>query len=172
MYRHLNVTGSLDLIDLNLCKFTTDPKKGATIFEFYIGDRWVPLTKKTGEFLAPKTLRDRFGGVNTMKKFLVIYRTPSALERSLSTASKLTAELPTDLKTESIPLEELSSLVEDIHAETREASQNTDLDMREFLRTDKVLQSIQGELLNDTSKLTEIDKHIKRDTGIPRSWKK
>ena len=148
MYRHLNVTGSPDLIDLNLYKFTTDPKKGATIFEFYIGDRWVPLTKKTGEFLAPKTLRDRFGGVNTMKKFLVIYRTPSALERSLSTASKLTAELPTDLKTESIPLEELS------------------------LRTDKVLQSIQGELLNDTSKLTEIDKHIKRDTGIPRSWKK
>ena len=65
---------------------------------------------------------------------------------------------------ESIPLEGISSLVEDIHAKTKEASKNTDLDMREFLGIDKALQSIQGELLNNTSKLTEIDKHIKRDT--------
>ena len=36
--------------------------------------------------------------------------------------------------------------------------------MREFLGIDKVLQSIQGELLNNTSKLTEIDKRIQRDT--------
>ena len=65
---------------------------------------------------------------------------------------------------ESIPLMELSSLVEDIHVKTREASQNTDLDMREFLGIDKALQSIQGQLLNNTSKLTEINKRIKRDT--------
>ena len=36
--------------------------------------------------------------------------------------------------------------------------------MREFLGIDKSLQSIQGELLNNDSKLTEIDKRIKRDT--------
>ena len=72
--------------------------------------------------------------------------------------------LRTDLKMESIPLEELSSLVGNIHVKTREASQNTDLDMREFLGIDKALQSILGELLNSTSKLTEIDKCIKRDT--------
>ena len=36
--------------------------------------------------------------------------------------------------------------------------------MREFLGIDKALQSIQGELLNNTSKVTEIDKRIKRDT--------
>ena len=65
---------------------------------------------------------------------------------------------------ESIPVKELSSLVEEIHIKTREASQNTDLDMWEFLGIDKALQSIQGELLNTTSKLTEIDKRIKRDT--------
>ena len=59
---------------------------------------------------------------------------------------------------------EHSSLVEYIHVKTREVSQNTDLDMREFLGIDKVLQSIQGELLNNTSKLTEINKCIKRDT--------
>ena len=37
--------------------------------------------------------------------------------------------------------------------------------MREFLMIDKALQSIQGELLNNTSKLTEINKRIKRDTN-------
>ena len=36
--------------------------------------------------------------------------------------------------------------------------------MQEFLGIDKALQRIQGELLNNTSKLTEINKHIKRDT--------
>ena len=65
---------------------------------------------------------------------------------------------------ESIPLEELSSLVEDIHIKTREGSQNADLDMREFLGIDKALQSIQGELLKNTSKLTEINRRMKRDT--------
>ena len=46
----------------------------------------------------------------------------------------------------------------------REVSENTDLDMREFLGIDKALQSIQGEHLNNISKLTEINKRIKRDT--------
>ena len=68
------------------------------------------------------------------------------LERSFKAATKLKGELPTDIEMESIPPLELSSLVEDIHVKTREASQNTDLDMREFLGIDKVLQSIQDEL--------------------------
>ena len=99
-----------------------------------------------------------------MKSVLSLDQTPSALERSISAATKLKSELPTDLEMESIPLKELSSLAEDIHVKTREASQNTDLDMREFLGIDKALQSMQGELLNNTSKLTEIDQRIKRDT--------
>ena len=36
--------------------------------------------------------------------------------------------------------------------------------MWEFLGIDKALQSIQGEVLNNTSKLTEISKSIKRNT--------
>ena len=162
MHRYL--TGIIDLIDLGRFKLTRNPKKGATIFEFYKGDKWVALTKQTGEFFAPKTLRDRFGGVNTMKNLLGIDKTPLALERSFRAATKLSRELPTDLEMESIPLEELSSLVEDIHFKTRETSQNTDLDIQEFLGIDKAVQSIQGELLNNTSKLTEINKCIKRDT--------
>ena len=63
-----------------------------------------------------------------------------------------------------MPPIELLSLVEDVHVKLQEASQNTDLNMREFLGIDKALQNIPGELLNNTSKLTEIDKRIKKDT--------
>ena len=69
---------------------------------------------------------------------------------------------------ESIPLKELSSLAEDIHIKTWEASQDTLLDMRKFLGIDKALQSIQGELLNNISKLTEIN--VSKE--IPKSWRK
>ena len=128
---------------------------------------WQSLTnKRTVEFLAAKTLRENFGELHVMKSVLSLYETPTALERSFKAATKLRRELPTDIDTEmeNIPLMKLSSLVENIHVKTREASQNTDLDMREFLGIDKTLQSIQGELLNNTSKLTEFNKHIKRDT--------
>ena len=74
-----------------------------------------------------------------MKRALSLDETPSTLERSFKAESKLKRELPTN-------------------------SQNTTLEMREFLGIDKALQSIQGELVNNTSKLTEIDKHIKKDT--------
>ena len=164
LYRHLNVTDTLDLNDLDQFRLMMDPKKGVTTFEFYNGDRWVPLKKQTGEFFAPKTLRDRFGGVNTMKNFLGVDKTLPALEKSFKAATKHKRELPTDLEMESILLEELLSLVEDIHVKTREASQNTDLDMRELLGIDKALQSIQGELLNNISKLTDLNERKKRDS--------
>ena len=55
-------------------------------------------------------------------------------------------------------------MTKDIHIKTQESSQNTSFDMREFLATDKAMQSIQGELLNNTSKLTEIYKRVKRNS--------
>ena len=67
-----------------------------------------------------------------MENFLGIETTLPSLERSISAATKLEAELPTDLQMESIPLQELSSLTEEIHIKTREASQQTSLDMHEF----------------------------------------
>ena len=93
-----------------------------------------------------------------MKKVLGVDRTLPAIERSLSAASKLKSELSIDLDMGSIPLEELSSLVEDIHVKTREASQNIDVDMRQLLRIDT-----KRELLNNTSKLTEFNNRTKRD---------
>ena len=98
-----------------------------------------------------------------MRSVLSLDEIPSALERSFQAGTKLMRELPTDIEMESIPLEGFSSLVEDIHVKRRKASQNTDLGMQEFLRIDKALQSIQGELLNNASKLTKINKRIKRD---------
>ena len=165
LYRRLNVAGNPDLIDLDRFRLTKDPKKGVTIFKFYNGnDRWVSLTKETGEFLSVKTLRDRFSGLNAMKNFVGPDKTTPLLERSVKAATKRKGELPTDLMIEGTPLEDLSSLAEEIHVKLREASQNTDLDMSEFLGIDKAFQSIQGELLNNTSKLIEINKSIKRDT--------
>ena len=165
LYSHLNVTGNLDFIDLDRFKLTKDSKKGVIIFEFYNGnDRWVSLTKQTGQFFAPKTLKDRFGGLNIMKNVLGLDETPSSFDRSIKAATKLKGELPAALMMESITLKDHSSLVEDIHLKTREASQNTDLDMREFLAIDKALQSIQGELLNNTTKLKEINARMERDT--------
>ena len=63
-----------------------------------------------------------------------------ALERSFKVATKLRHELPTDIEMESISLEELSSLLEDIHVKIRQASQNIDLDKQEFLGIKKALQ--------------------------------
>ena len=37
LYRYMNVTGDIYLIDLDRFRRTMDPKKGTTIFEFYIG---------------------------------------------------------------------------------------------------------------------------------------
>ena len=137
LYRHLNVTGDIDLIDLDQFRLTTDPKKGVTIFEFFNDNRWVPLTKQLGKFFAPKTLKDMLGELNTMKNFLDIDKTLPALERSFKAATKLKGELPTNLQMGSIPLEDLSSLAKDIHVKTRETSRNTDLDMQEFLGINK-----------------------------------
>ena len=92
LYRRLNVTGNMDLIDLDQFRLTKDPKNGVTIFEFYNGNRCVPLTKQTGEFFAPKTLRDKFGGANTMKNFLGVDKTPPAIERSFKAAAKLSRD--------------------------------------------------------------------------------
>ena len=63
-----------------------------------------PFNKTIGEFFAPKTLRDRFGGLNTRKNFLGIDKTPPALEKYFKAAAKLKAGLTTDLDMESILL--------------------------------------------------------------------
>ena len=119
-------------------------KTGNIEFLFLDADKhWQSLNnKRTGEFLAVKTLREKCGGLNIMKSVLSLDEKPSALERLIKATSNLKSDLPTDLQMESIPLKAFSSLVENIHIKTREASHNTNLDMREFLGIDKALQII------------------------------
>lgn len=56
-------------IDLDRFNYTKNTKKGATISDFCNGDEWVPLTKQTDEFLAPRTLRNGVGGLYAMQSF-------------------------------------------------------------------------------------------------------
>ena len=117
------MTGDPGLADLDRFTIRKNLKAGNTELLFLDSNKhWQSFTnKRTGEFLAPKTLREKFGGLNTMKSVLSLDEIPSALERSINAAAKLSRKLPTDLEMESIPLKELSSLVEDIHVKTREA---------------------------------------------------
>ena len=87
------------------------------------------------------------------------------LDRSKSFAKKLQEQLPTDLEMEDIALEDLLTLAEQVHVATREAATNTDLDMREFFGIDKALRRVQGEIVNNASKLSELDKQLDRDRG-------
>ena len=135
--RHLNVTRDPGLADIT--RFMTKKKKkksktGNTDLIFLDGDKHCQSlsNKRTSDFLAPKTLRETFGGLNIMKSVLSLDETPSILERTFKAATKLRRELPMDIEMESIPLMEPWSLLEDIHVKTQESSQSTDLDMREF----------------------------------------
>ena len=123
LYRYLSVTGDPGLADLDRFMIRKNLKTGNIELLFLDGsNQWQSLTNEcTGEFLAAKTLREKFGGLNIMKSVLSLDETPSALERSIKAATKLKSELPTDLQMESISLKELSSLAEDIHVKTREA---------------------------------------------------
>ena len=158
------MTGDPDLVDLDRFMIKKNTKTGNIELLFIEhNNQWQSLTNNgTSEFLAPKTFRKKFGGVNTMKSVLSLDQTLPSIERLISATTRIKAELPTDLQIESIPLKDLLSLVADIHVKTREASNSVNLDMREFLGIDKALQIIQGELLNNTSKLSELSKRIKR----------
>ena len=121
LYRHLNVTVDAGLLDLDRFMIKKKLKTGNTDLLFLDGNNhWQSLTnKRISKFLAPKTLREKFGGLNIMKSVLSLDETPPKLQRSFKAATKLKAGLPTDLEMESIPLKELSSLVEDIDVQTR-----------------------------------------------------
>ena len=171
-YKHLDTKERRrllsDEIDANQFKIEKNTKTGVTDLLFNNSKKWISLTdQRTGKFLALSTLEKRFGGKVPVENFLNLEQTPPAPDRSIEAASEVKSKIPaqTQTNTETMPLSELFPLVKDIRITTREASQNTDLDMREFLGIDKALQTIQGELRNNTAKLCEIDKRIKQDTA-------
>ena len=64
LYRQLNVTGDTSLADLDRFMIRKNSKTGNTDLLFLDGDnQWQSLTnKRTGEFLASKTLRENLVG--------------------------------------------------------------------------------------------------------------
>ena len=135
LHHHLGAKGNIDLIDYDRFKMKTSSKTGFTDLLWYNGENWVSLTnQRTGEFLAASTLKSKFGGLAVMENILNLEETPPSLDRSIKAASKQKSELPTTSKIEEIPLEDLSSIVEEIHIKTREASQNTDLEYARIFR--------------------------------------
>ena len=100
-----------DLADIDQFMIKKYSKTANTELLFLDGNKhWQSLTnKRTGEFLAAKTLREKFGGLNIMESVLSLGETLPALERSFIVVTKLWRELPTDIEMESIPPEELSS---------------------------------------------------------------
>ena len=166
LYHHLGAKGSLDFVNLDRFKMKANSKTGITDLLGYNDEDWVSLiTQRTGEFLAVSKLKTKFGGLTVMKKNLNQEQTSPPIDWLIKAANLLKSETPTQTDIETIPLFDLSSVVEDIRIKTRETLQNTDLDMREFLGISKALKSINGELRNDTAKLSELDKRIKRDTA-------
>ena len=99
-----------------------------------------------------------------MKKIIGIDEAPPVLGRSFKTVTKLKRELLTDIEMEPLPLMSPLYLLENNHVRTWKVSQNTGLDMGKNLGINKALQSIQVELVNNTStsKLMEIHKIIEK----------
>ena len=68
----------------------------------YNGDKWVSLTKQTGEFLEPNTRKHIFGQLNAIETFLDIEESSPVLERYFKSTTKLKRELLTDIRMENI----------------------------------------------------------------------
>ena len=96
-YRYLSVIGNRGLAELDQFNIKKKKKKkkklktGNIELLFLNADRhWQSLTsKRTGESLATKTSREKFGGLNIMKNVLNLDETPSALERFVKAETKL-----------------------------------------------------------------------------------
>ncbi|XP_066913827.1 synaptonemal complex protein 1-like [Clytia hemisphaerica] len=112
------------------------------------------VTKSNGEFLAESTLRSRLGA-HLAQRLLGIETSKAAKSRFKSMLKKL----PTEIEMEDLTPQRL----EEVLREVVSVATNTDLDTREFDGIDNALTRMKGELLNNTSKLSEIDKHIERE---------
>ena len=142
LYDHMGV--DVDNVDLNLDKFRTRSADGFKLLEYEKNGRWYSLTRKTdGEFKTP----------DQINKII----TKTAQKQLGLSIKRLDDLIPTKREVEHIELKDLNSRVTEI----RDVIEP--LPTRELLALDKALQRIQGELMNGTSKLTELDESIKRN---------
>ena len=157
LYKFLGVEGNSNVVDIDLFKMTRNSKTGHAMLYFFKDDgEKVNLTKISGEFRSANEIKRRMGGLEIMKGMLGLDDTPPLLEKSIQAARDLNKTIPTDLEMEDIPLEDLSTRIQDVDVGIQKASKDTGLPVRELLALDKTLQRIQGELANNVGKLKHI----------------
>ena len=110
------------------------------------------VTKSNGEFLDESTLRSRLGA-HLAQRLLGI----EAPKVDKNRYKSMLNELPTELEMEDLAPQKLLNVLTEVVS----VATNTDLDMREFDGIDKALTRMKGELLNNASKLSEVDEQLK-----------
>lgn len=142
LYKHMkwefDNTAELYLDD----KFTIKNEKGRNQLYFIKNSKEYSLTKNNGEFRSQKT-------INTIIN-------PS--EQTILAVSKILDDTPTMIEMQTMTSEQI---IETVKTLSRDIATNTDLEMREMLGLDKALTRFKGELVNNASKLTEVDEQIK-----------
>ena len=134
LFRHMGWETGESMIELHLDRYKIEQENGQTILSFKKGDKWFNLTsKRTGGF------RER----NSIEKIM----TNTHLKNLGISILDMT---PTDLEIEDLTPQQLEDVVRKV---TTTIGTNTVLDMREFVRIDKALTRITGELKNNVSKL-------------------
>lgn len=123
-------------------KFEIRNEKGRNQLYFIKNDKEYSLTKNNGEFRSQKT-------INTIIN-------PS--EQTILAVSKILNDTPTMIEMRTMTGEQIIEIVKTL---SRDIATNTDLEMREMLGLDKALTRFKGELVNNASKLTEVDEQIK-----------
>ena len=167
-------------IDYDQFKISDD---GKTLF-WVVGDKEIRITAKQGsaEFLSLSTLANEYnrvagrGGTLAVRQYLNLpdYRSKTQISQQVRQALESTRnDLPdlemsggTELQdltntvngTETAVKSLETSLTDWVHTDT----QTEGLTLRELQGLDKALQRTRGELINNLSKLTELDKDITR----------
>ena len=162
-------------IDNDQFKISDD---GKTLF-WVVGDKEIRITAKQGsaEFLSLGTLANEYnrvaghGGTLAVRQYLNLpdYRSKTQLSQQVRQALESTRNDMPDLEVSGTELQDLTNTVIDtetavksletsltdwVHTDT----QTEGLTLRELQGFDKALQRIRGELTNNLSKLTELDK--------------
>ena len=138
LYDHLGL--DKENLELNLDRFKLENEDGVNILYFEKNGRWFNLSKKTdGNFKAKSALGKIF-----TKKNLV----------QLGTIKQLDEIVPTSRELEQMSHEELASRLQELTTLLK------GVDLREIKGLDEFAQRKQGEFVNGSSKLTEIEQKI------------
>ena len=155
---------------------------GKTLF-WVVGDKEIRITAKQGsaEFLSLGTLANEYnrvaghGGTLAVRQYLNLpdYRSKTQLSQQVRQALESTRNDMPDLEVSGTELQDLTNTVIDTETAVKSLetsltdwlhtdTQTEGLTLRELQGLDKALQRTRGELTNNLSKLTELDKDITR----------